>query len=293
MVQLSVVVASEEKNNAVRATEESGRSLSREIEHRLRWYRENETRLGGPRIMHLLQSLAEIAQKMHVTDSWLGDPDDYAAVVDTWNELLEDAAPYSVEKEIALGRELIAELPTAEPYVARRMRLILYRKSRLTRLPPEIRAEFAAAAKAPDWDPSLPSPTEAEVRAIADSYGMSIGQARDFLIDRNIAGNPELPHLAAETQRFLTTWMQAKTMVASILGAEPDKRAIAEYFAASPELRILGGYWTPTVSSGRILEDYGQILALVGADELPEATPRNRIDDDPATPSPLSPRRSA
>ena len=196
--------------------------------------------------------------------------------------------------EHMLGK-LLAHLSVADiDEGARRMRLILYRKTRLTRLPPEIRAEFAAAAKAPDWDSSLPSPTEAEVRAVANSYGMSIGQARDFLIDRDIAGNPELPQLAAETQRFLTTWMQAKTMVASILGAEPDTRAIAEYFAASPELRMLGGYWTPTISSGRVLEDHAQILALVGADELPESNPdRDRTDDDPATPSPLPPRRSA
>jgi hypothetical protein len=144
---------------------------------------------------------------------------------------------------------------------------VLRQKSRLTRIPEEIRSEFAAAAEQPDWDPLPPRPTEAQVRETAERLTMSATQARQLLtLDRAWANDPEVElgreqPASSDPAAFLGAWLTAKQMLIGLRGQEPDEAAIAAYIAGSPELRLLAGRET-AVSADEVLERRAAILAL-------------------------------
>ena len=94
-------------------------------------------------------------------------------VLGSWQEVLSQAhAPYSVDDEIASGRQLIGYLGSAAlPTRPTRWRKPALSQVRLTGLPDDVRAEFAAAAELPDGEPRLP--TEAEIITLVDELAVS------------------------------------------------------------------------------------------------------------------------
>lgn len=265
---LGLRVSWEAKERVDGAARRNGRTQSQEAERLIELGLVFDAQLGGGRLARLFQNLVQIAKDMYPEgDNWLDDPDEYGFVLDAWGEALENFAPYDVDKEIARGRELIAELATADAYLHRRARVVLRQKSRLTRISEEIRSEFAAAAEQPDWDPLPPRPTEAQVRETAERLTMSATQARQLLtLDRAWANDPEVDFgreqpASSDPAAFLRAWLDAKQMLIALHGQEPDEAAIAAYVAGSPELALLGQIET-AITTEAVLEHRKRILAL-------------------------------
>ncbi len=265
---------------------QTGRSLMREVEHIFEWYFDHQDRMGGPRLMHLLQSLAEAAQETYPdNDAWLDNRQDYSIVLDDWFWLLQNSGPVDVAAEIEQGRQMIAELPTLPRHVQWRIRRILAIKAELTRLPPEVRAEFAAAAELP----AVERPTDEDVRDTAEVFGLPLEKARQFTT-RLRAWEPAGDNLLTEiedtkdklieaAQPFMQAWAMAAQILAGAAGRLPDEQEIAAHFATSPELQIVAGLHTQR-SAERLLYYRSKILRLMALPDNPEAADDHGAPDE-------------
>jgi hypothetical protein len=277
MAQLSVVISAEVKNDAVRMSKETGRSLSREVELRLRSYQEQQNHLGGSRVMHLLQSLADAAKALYPNDdSWLDREEDFAVVVDDWLRVLQNIVPIDAVAETRYGYEMGAQAATLPPRLRYRVAYMLRNKSRLLRLPPQVRADFARMAAELT---EVPPPTDDEVREAAEALSLPPNKARSILTDlyRVVPDFDADLDAAKETilqaaQPFMQAWMMARTALTARLRREPDDKAIAEYFGDSPELAVVAGFHVRR-SAKDILRHHGDLLRMlreVAAPSLPD-----------------------
>lgn len=155
----------EMKDLLQRMADSSGRSIAQEIEHRLEQSAEFERAFGGPRLVALWRELAAAAEQASPgDDGWLGDYRKFAVIRARWERILDAAAPAPAdptEEKIARGDAALRDLRARQQlrYVAgeawralEMLRSIFAPAEELKRLaddpdlPPEKRAEFAAAA---------------------------------------------------------------------------------------------------------------------------------------------------
>jgi hypothetical protein len=132
------------------AAEAADRSLSQEIELRLERSFDREDGLGGHRTAAVLRRLAHLAEASTGDKHWLDDDGTFHAVLDLWQrELRKMTPPISkpIERQTDEGKKWIRKLgdgsvyPEAREGVLHRLRQL----SQNTTLPPDVRAEFAAA----------------------------------------------------------------------------------------------------------------------------------------------------
>lgn len=132
------------------AAEATDRSLSQEIEFRLERSFDREDGLGGHRTAAVLRRLAHLAEASMDDKHWLDDDATFNTVLELWqHELRKLIPPVStpIERQIDQGRKWIRKLadgsvyPDAREGVLRSVRQL----SQNTTLPPDVRAEFAAA----------------------------------------------------------------------------------------------------------------------------------------------------
>jgi hypothetical protein len=126
------------------------RSLSQEIELRLDRSFDREDGLGGHRTAEVLRKLAHLAQASRDNKHWLDDDATFNVVLDLWERQLRKLTPppsKPIERRIKEGKKWIRKLGDGSVYpeacegVLRHLRQL----SQDTTLPPDTRAEFAAA----------------------------------------------------------------------------------------------------------------------------------------------------
>jgi hypothetical protein len=267
--KISTNVLADLKNRVDAAARASGREQGEEWQHRVQFSFDFEDRFGGPRVLHLLGQLAAAAQELYPDgDAWLDDRDDFSIVLDDWLTILQNSGPVDVEREIAIGRQMVAELPTLPRHLQWRMRSILATKAQLTRLPSEVRAEFAAAAKPPEGPP----PSAADVDKLAEVLSIPHEDARRIATGLQNSG-PDSDELDDALLRaagpFMQAWLTAATLAAGARGA-PDDQAVAEYFAQSRELHVVAGL-RGRRSPETLLRQRAEILALIDKAAAPAA----------------------
>jgi len=263
--KLSVDVLADIKNRVDAAAHAVGRGQGEEVNARLEWSFDFETRMGGPRVLHLLQTLASAALKRHPDgDAWIDSPDDYELIIDEWYGMMENAAPLDVAAKIARGRELIARLPTMPKQYQWRLRTMLAHMANLSRLPDAVRAEFAAAAEPPEARPL----SETEVDKAVEVLGIPREQLRrinlahlpPLIVDQFDDADDNRETVIAAAQPFMHAWLLA----AAALGHACDETVIAEHFAQSAELHIVAGLHARRTAA-ELLRYRAEILALIDA----------------------------
>ena len=155
----------EMKDFLQRMADSSGRSIAQEVEHRLEQSAEFERTFGGPRLVALWRELAAAAEQVSPgDDSWLDDYCKFAVIRGRWERILDAATPTPAdptEEKIARGDAAIRSLKARQQLGQHAhelwqaidvLRSLFAPADELKRLandpdlPPEKRAEFAAAA---------------------------------------------------------------------------------------------------------------------------------------------------
>lgn len=256
------------------ATALSGRSLMHETESILESHFENQDRMGGARVEHLLKSLAEAAQKQYPGgDGWLDDTEAYAVVADGWYDMIAAGRPIDITAEIARVHEMLDEFPTLPRRLKPRFRNILAAKAELTRLPDELRAKIWQAIEPPPDE----APDEAEVGRTAAVLSISPAEARQMIgrsqafddFDAMIDDSKEA--ILAAAKPVMAAWVAASQTLAVVLGRLPTEQEVAEHFAGSVELQLVAGFQRQQ-SSERLLGYRAEILRLMTVPEDPPAT---------------------
>jgi hypothetical protein len=129
-----------------------GRSLSEEIEFRLRHSVDEQRALGGPRSAALFRLLVGIAGIEGGGTDWAADFATYNLVLNRWLEVLKDATPAMpdrIRRQIERGRVNVRRVEQdMAPDDRDRLIGAVENQMKDRRLPPEIREEFRRAATA-------------------------------------------------------------------------------------------------------------------------------------------------
>jgi predicted transcriptional regulator len=127
--------------------EAADRSLSQEIELRLERSFDREDGLGGHRTAEVLRRLGHLAEASTDKKHWLDDYATFDAVMERWQDTLRQMMPKPIADRVSRGKMWVLRLKagTLAPEAHHLALRVLERLSQNITLPPDARAEFAAA----------------------------------------------------------------------------------------------------------------------------------------------------
>jgi hypothetical protein len=181
-IPLSMRITPEARARLVAEAERSGKSITQLGETLIDQGLEREMMFGGRRPMVIFFALATIAQSMFGDDSWTRDHRKFARVRERWNKELDELTPVPEGGPlIGMGRDAIEMLKQkrGDSPAARGM-LREIASSHASLLPPEIAAEFLAAADA-DYS-NDPSEGDEDTRELGDQWERKIQQIKQGVV---------------------------------------------------------------------------------------------------------------
>lgn len=157
--KISTNVPADLKNRLDAAARASGREQGEEWAARVQWSFDFEERLGGPRMLPILATLADVALTRFPEGDWFDDHERFQVVCGLWRDTLAALVPPrpdAAQFVIDIGRGLIKHLAAAEGHQADHIRQLLRSAAASPLMPEEVRAEFMAAAGTKEEFPETP-----------------------------------------------------------------------------------------------------------------------------------------